>query len=353
MAVRKGNCLYWCSVFLMVLLVSFCSAKQARRCLGGSEVFVCTLVQFDYEAGQDVPQFNISSSVTAVKIIRSPHEMQEYNSDTIRHIREYDSVLHRQLGFPKAIEIQDTSMHTVEVPAEMLYADFSANSIKTITVNPQLPYALRYLDLDDNYNLPIENVTHFTRLQSLHLSNCRLETIPDRLFTPMTNLQHLTLAYNRLTAVDLKQFPPSLTLLFFNRNNLRNMTLGGVIFPSLEHLNVASNEISSFNATLILPLAPKLKLFTIERNPMRRAMVDHIVEELNRRNISHYNMENPDEWVCKDDEIIYDGVCFSENNLESDEASWSTFGIVSTVMVVLAGSAGLGYVIWILYKRVQ
>ncbi|XP_035772900.1 uncharacterized protein LOC118456346 [Anopheles albimanus] len=353
MAARVSNSHRWCGVLLMLCLVGFCTAKHGRQCLGGSEVFVCILLQFDYEAGQDVPQFNISSSATAVKIVVPPNEQLGRSSDVTRYIREYDSVLHRQLGSPKAIEIQDTRLHTVEMPAEMLYADFSDNSIKSITVNPQLSYALRYLDLNDNYNLPVENITHFAQLQTLHLSLCRIETIPERLFASMTNLQHLNLAYNRLTTIDLIQFPTSLTLLFLNGNDLHTITLGGAIFPSLEHLDVVANRISSFNATLLLPLAPKLKLFSIAHNPLRHAMVDQIVEELNRRNISHYDMENPDVWVCGDNEVIYEGICFPRATLESDETSWSTLGIVCSVMVVLASLAGLGYVLWIRYKRNQ
>ncbi|ETN58812.1 hypothetical protein AND_009586 [Anopheles darlingi] len=353
MAVHERNGRSWCCAFFMVCLISVCSAKHSRQCLGGSEIFVCTLLQFDYEAGQDVPHFNISSSVTAVKFIIPPNEQLHHIVSSLKYIREYDSVLHRQLGSPKAIEIQETRMHTVEMSAELLYADFTHNSIKSIIVNPQLSYALQYLDLNDNYNVPLENVSHFVQLKTLHLTNCHIESIPERLFAAMVQLQHLTLAHNRLTTVDLKRFPPSLTLLFLNGNDLKNMTLGGVLFPSLEHLNVRSNRISSFNATLILPLAPKLKLFSIGHNPMMRSTVDHIVGELNRRNISHYSMENPDEWVCKDDETIYEGVCFPKTILESDETSSSTLSKVCIVVFVLAGSAGIGYVFWIRYKRGQ
>ncbi|XP_058055619.1 uncharacterized protein LOC131207029 [Anopheles bellator] len=329
------------NVIFLTTALGCCSANHARRCVGGSEAYVCTLHQFKYEPGEDIPLFDLHPDTKEVRFVTS------FYKPRTQSITVYDAVLHRQLGMPIAVEITDSMMTSLELPPNLQYGDFASNQLSGLVVDPNQSYALRYLNLNGNYGLRPENVSHFTALETLHMSSCRFQSIPAELFAKVTRLQHLTISSNNLHELDLKTLPGSLTLLWMDRNLLPKLNFEDVRFPQLEDLNVQRNELTAMNISVLVERSPKLKLFSIGHNPISIEKLDHIVSVLNRHNISYYSMENPEDWTCSESEVRIRGICIPKDSVRPGWGEWLTqIFFFCLVPLVLFGAALSGWLLW-------
>ncbi|XP_052863176.1 uncharacterized protein LOC128269812 [Anopheles cruzii] len=333
------------NVVFLTTALGCCSANHARRCVGGSEAFVCTLHQFKYEPGEDIPLFELHPDTKEVRFV-----MPFYKPRT-ESIIFYDALLHRQLEMPIAVEITYSMMTSLEMPRNLQYGDFASNQLSGVVIDPSQSYALRYLDLNGNYGLNPKNISHFAALETLHLSSCRFQSIPAGLFAKMTRLQHLTVSSNGLHELDLKTLPGSLTLLRMDRNSLAKLNFEDVRFPQLEDLNVQRNELTVLNITALVERSPKLKLFSIGHNPISLEKLEQIVSVLNRHNIAYYSMENPEDWTCSESEVRIHYVCIPKDSIKPGWGEWLTqiffFCLVPLVLFGAAVSA------WFLWRKLQ
>uniref|UniRef100_A0A182VXL2 Leucine rich immune protein (Coil-less) n=1 Tax=Anopheles minimus TaxID=112268 RepID=A0A182VXL2_9DIPT len=321
--------------FVIVLLAyaTSCGASHARSCLAGSEVFVCVLQRFDYQPGQDIPLFDLPVDVKAIRFVEPLFNIHE--NENIIYV--YDGILHRQLNSPLAIELTNSYMTTVYVPPNLEYADFSENSITSLIVPADQSYALRFLDLNNNHNLQVKNISLLVNLETLHLSSCTLEHLPLDMFENLNRLAHLTLAGNSLLEIDLNWFPMSLTLLRLDQNWMTDFHFSGSArLPLLEDLNIEYNALNALDIKALAEVAPKLRLFSIGRNPLTRTELDGILDELNRRNIAYYNMEQMSDQYCSEGERYFRGACMPESVFALSTGEWVEMIIFIIGLVALA-----------------
>ncbi|XP_053660773.1 uncharacterized protein LOC128709779 [Anopheles marshallii] len=341
-----------CDLRLVIALLVYatsCDAKHeshAHRCVPGSELFVCMLARFDYQPGQDIPLFELPADVKAIRFVEPFYNIHD-NENTI-HM--YDGILHRQLNSPQAVELTGSYMTSVEIPSNLEYADFSDNNIDRLHVPADQPYALRLLDLNHNRNLQVENISRLVNLETLHLSSCYMETLPVNLFENLNRLTHLTLANNNLHKIDLNWFPMSLTLLRLDQNWMTEFHFSGTArLPLLEDLNIEYNDLTAIDINALVETVPKLRLFSIGRNPLKRTELSSIVDELNRRNIAYYNMEETRDQQCGEDEHYFRGVCMPASAFALGWVEWVEMIVFVIVLAVLA--IGIAFGARLLWKR--
>ncbi|XP_052889130.1 uncharacterized protein LOC128297515 [Anopheles moucheti] len=338
-----------CILRLVIALLVYATsgeASHARRCVAGSELFVCMLARFDYQPGQDIPLFDLPADAKAIRFVEPFYNIHD-NENTI-HV--YDAVLHRQLNSPQAVELTGSYTTAVEIPPNLEYADFSDNNIERLFVPADQSYALRLLDLNQNRNLQFENISRLVNLETLHLSSCNIETIPINLFENLNRLTHLTLANNNFHKIDLNWFPMSLTLLRLDHNWMTEFHFSGTArLPLLEDLNIENNDLTGMDINALIATAPKLRLFSIGRNPLKRAELISIVDELNRRNIAYYNMEETGDQNCGEGEHYYRGACVPESVFALGWVEWIQMIFFFILLVVLA--IGIAFGARLLWKR--
>uniref|UniRef100_A0A182P8Y7 Leucine rich immune protein (Coil-less) n=1 Tax=Anopheles epiroticus TaxID=199890 RepID=A0A182P8Y7_9DIPT len=341
-------------ILMLVVYVVACHATVNHRCLSGSEMFVCILPSFDYTPGQSIPLFDLPADVQAIRFI---HPFSNtHGSDN--NILMYDRILHRQLNSPRAIELSGAYLTAIEVPSDLEYADFFSNDLKEVHVPANQSYALRYLDLSLNNRiiLPqgLENVSRLVNLETLHLSSCSIEVLPPNMFENLNRLAHLTLAGNGLHQIDLNKLPISLSLLRLDVNAIAKLSLpGNARLPLLEDLNLEYNELTELNVSALVETAPKLRLFSLGRNLLKRPVLNDILDELNRRNIAYYNMETYDK-LCGDHEVYYRGVCMSEEFFLISWTDWLGLVLLFVGLVALVGGVAFGgYKLWKRYPNIN
>uniref|UniRef100_A0A182SZ99 Leucine rich immune protein (Coil-less) n=1 Tax=Anopheles maculatus TaxID=74869 RepID=A0A182SZ99_9DIPT len=335
-------------VIVVVLCATFGEASGGHRCLAGSEPFVCILQRFDYNPGDDIPLFALSPGVKSIRFIEPIFNL--HDSQAIIHM--YDRVFHQQLNSPLAVELTGSYTTVLEIPDNLEYADFSDNSLERLHVPLNRSYALRYLDLNSNYRLNIQNISLLVNLETLHLSTCNIETLPVNMFENLNRLAHLTLAANSIHKIDLDWFPMSLKLLRLDQNFMAEFHFSGTTrLPLLEDLNIEYNDLTELNIRALLETAPKLRLFSIGRNPLKRAELNGIVDELNQRNIAYYNMEDIGDRECTDGEHYFRGVCMPASVFE---LSWvEKVKIGGFIVVLVALVVGIAFGAMFLRKRFQ
>uniref|UniRef100_A0A182JZ24 Leucine rich immune protein (Coil-less) n=1 Tax=Anopheles christyi TaxID=43041 RepID=A0A182JZ24_9DIPT len=337
-------------ILMLVVCVVSSDATLTRRCLAGSELFVCILPTFDYAPGQDIPVFDLPADIKAIRFIDPFSDI--HGSDN--EIQMYDRVLHRQLNSPPAIELRSTYMKVVEIPPNLEYGDFSNNAVAEVLVPSNQSYALRYLDLINNGRLIIpealDNISRLVNLETLHLSNCAIETLPPNMFENLNRLAHLTLAGNGLKKINLEHFPMSLTLLRLDVNSIEELVVSGSTrLPLLEDLNLEYNGLQELNVAALVNTAPKLRLFSIGRNPLKQPVLNAILDELNRRNIAYFNMEVSNDAQCADHEVYYRGVCMKDDFFLMKWTDWLELVVLFLGLVALVG--GIAYGGTVLWKR--
>ncbi|XP_049288471.1 uncharacterized protein LOC125766491 [Anopheles funestus] len=340
------TCVLRLVIVLVVYRAASCEASHGHRCLAGSELFVCILARFDYQPGQDIPMFDLPADVKAIRFVEPFYNIHENEN----LIEVYDGILHRQLNSPLAIELTGTYMRTIEIPSKMEYADFSDNNIAHVYVPTDQSYALRYLDLNSNRKLQLENISRLVNLETLHLSGCNIATLPPNMFENLNRLAHLTLAANEMHKVDLNWFPMSLTLLRLDQNWMTEFHFSGSArFPLLEDLNIEYNDLTGLDINALVDTVPKLRLFSIGRNPLKRTELDGILAELNRRNISYYNMEEARDQHCAENEQYFRGMCLPQSVFALSWVDW--FEMIFFAIVLVALAIGIAFGARFLWKR--
>uniref|UniRef100_A0A182YIC7 Uncharacterized protein n=1 Tax=Anopheles stephensi TaxID=30069 RepID=A0A182YIC7_ANOST len=329
------------AIMVVVLLAASCEASSAHRCLAGSEPFVCILPRFDYEAGEAIPLFELPPDAKSVRFVEPFYNV--HDSQNIIHT--YDRVLHRQLNSPQAVELTGSYTLVVEIPENLEYGDFSDNYLDRLHVPVNQSYALRYLDVNSNYRLKIQNISRLVNLETLHLSTCNIDALPANMFENLNRLAHLTLAANSIHTVDLDWFPMSLRLLRLDHNLMSEFHFSGTTrLPLLEDLNIEYNDLTELNIRALVETAPKLRLFSIGRNPLKLAVLRGIVDELNQRNIAYYNMEETRDRDCTDGERYFRGACVPASVFSLSWVEWAQIVLFVCLLVTLVVGIAFGTV---------
>lgn len=216
-----------------------------------------TLLAIDGEVkcGESPPRFP-NGSVSPVR------PLPTRPSSSYRHIRSYSSKAKRSgSGSSNSSEhslqqneIVFGSLSPGSLPASkwrfLKYLSLADNSLTSISSSSLLPLAnsLRSLNLSSNLFTEIpDSLSTLTRLTSLDLSNCMIESLHSLSKSPLPAITTLKLRYNRLTS------------------------LAGIErLLSLENLNVQDNKISDPMEAARLTGLPNMHRIYVKRNPLTR-----------------------------------------------------------------------------------
>ncbi|KFB42172.1 AGAP004017-PA-like protein [Anopheles sinensis] len=163
----------------------------------------------------------------------------------------------------------------------------------------------------------------------------------------MNRLKRLDLGGNYFKQIDFSTIPSSLTVLLLEDNEFKNFDFPSNRFPLLTELNVEHNLLKNVDISAILAMAPKLKFFAVGHNPIKRAQLVTILNELDRRNVAYYNTEVPDDSECLADERKFRGVCIPESSFPLEAGDWVEIVLlVGLLIVVLVGIVFGGVKLW-------
>ncbi|EDR22956.1 dual specificity protein phosphatase, putative [Entamoeba dispar SAW760] len=138
--------------------------------------------------------------------------------------------------------------------------------IKYIKTEKFLGSDVKSLIYQDNGLTDICTFNLFSNLQSIDISNNKIESIPKNL-TTIQQLKSLNLSQNKISdGMDIISKLPLLTFLDLSNNNIKEFEIGRISqLTSLEILKITNNEIHTFDYNSLKPLK-SLKEFYINTN---------------------------------------------------------------------------------------
>ena len=207
--------------------------------------------------------------------ISPPRPLNSRPTSSYRHIRSYSSKVKRSgAGSSNSSEhsvVANRSESSSNLPSinllspskwqRLKYLSLADNSLTSISAKSILPLAntLRSLNLSSNLFSEIpDSLAYMTRLSSLDLSNCMIESLH-------------SLAKNPL---------PAILTIKLRSNRLRSLA-GVERLLSLENLNVQDNLLSDPTEAARLTGIPNLRRIWVKHNPFVRRYVDYRVTIFN------------------------------------------------------------------------
>jgi Leucine-rich repeat (LRR) protein len=135
---------------------------------------------------------------------------------------------------------------------------FDIKSVPTI----QLVFnGAKFLDLSSNQIEDIQEFVHEKyNLKKLHLSNNKIEKIPNSVFVSNKNLQLLDLSRNKLATIDSKTFSDLANLKMLNLAYNELVKIPQFNLPNLKILDMGHNQLSTLNQASFLHLTQLQKL---------------------------------------------------------------------------------------------
>uniref|UniRef100_A0A182P8Y8 Leucine rich immune protein (Coil-less) n=1 Tax=Anopheles epiroticus TaxID=199890 RepID=A0A182P8Y8_9DIPT len=240
-----------------IIFGNYTDTPWVHQCDPGSEIFACTVPNFLYNPKRNHSSLAVPATGGKVRLA--------YPRDKVLlrdNILAYDAVLHAALHRPRAVQIENTLIKTVNLPVDLEYADFRDNSIE-IFIAPEVngsAYALRYLDLRLNRLTTIVELRTLVRLETLLLAYNRISAVDGTVLRCFPKLTGLHLGGNQLDSFPFADLPASLEWLVLSLNELRTLPdLAGMYTPALQSLNLEDNYITNFDLAPLLTAAPNLK----------------------------------------------------------------------------------------------
>lgn len=193
-------------------------------------------------------------------------------SSAYRHARSYSSRVNRSgsasshssdaLATPGRND-GNTNSHTLPTVKwqRLVYLALTDNGLTALPARSLQPVAttLKYLSLASNLFTEIpDSIAKLTRLVSLDLSNCMIDTLQTLTTCPLPAITTLKLRSNRL------------------------QSLAGIErLPSLENLHVQDNKLSDPDEVARLTQSPNFKRLFVKHNPLTKKYPDYRVRILN------------------------------------------------------------------------
>lgn len=326
----------------LLVLITLWSDVSAHvyQCEPGTAPTLCSIWNLQYDADivtkhpDRLPSVNYSSTVVMVQLL---YERYYYT----RHIqlKQYDLTLHGTvLRNPSSVQVRDYRLRQLVIPAKLQMGDFTNNMISEIETDPTETYSLRYLDLSHNSLTKVSTLGVLVQLQTLNLQDNHILTLEPNMFTRMNNLTHLYLSDNQFGTFDFHTLPKGLSVLWLMRNDLRDLTLTGILLSRLRELNLEANSLSTLDMAALFTAFPALEAVPIAYNSIAKTEATRIVTELKRRGVAYYiGLERDGSVDCDSDEYSVDDVCFSGSAM----SGWPVVGEAIFLLIVAALVVGM------------
>ncbi|EAT35085.1 AAEL012726-PA [Aedes aegypti] len=273
--------------FLSLLAIAIATHYE---CLPYPVASLCRIEFISYHPGDQVSfptgyqQYQIKSSPSA-KMISSK-------------VKTFDSELYEAMHRPSSIEMTNTEMQTLILPAELSMGDFSNNHITLVNLSNPENYQITYLDLSSNSLTNIDFISRLVNLEVLLLESNTMDHIPSSALRPLTKLKYLYLEYNYFTSFPWNALPSSMIHLDCYFGSITTAEFSRISVPSLGYLNLQYNSLSTINVTDLLQAAPKLKEAHLYNSHIDSLEMSRIFAELKAHNVSFdekYDMCNTDD----------------------------------------------------------
>lgn len=261
----------------------------------------------------------------------------------------FDDKLYQAMHKPTSIEMINTQLEELMLPAELLLGDFSDNNLASVNALNGVTYRITYLDLSFNRLHHMDFVGHLINLEILHLERNAIEYVPGAQLNKLTQLKYLYLQYNSITSIPWSDIPHSMIHLDCYINLIIETNFTDIDLPFLEYLNLQYNELSEINVTQLLRAASNLKEAHLYNNQMDRIQMRKIMTELTSNNVSFADIYN---WCAPDEEYDLElEICIQRRQ----EASFVNKPIREILLsiVVIASATLFVYILLRVYKHMQ
>ncbi|KXJ75083.1 hypothetical protein RP20_CCG012330 [Aedes albopictus] len=205
----------------------------------------------------------------------------------ISNVTIFDQQLYEAMHRPTGVEMISAGLKELSLPTELLLGDFNDNHIDTVNTTSGENFHITYLDLSFNSIRNMEFVSPLVNLEILHLGHNFIEVIPDSALSTLTKLKYLYLQHNHyITLIPWGHIPRSIIHLDFYGDNIIEVVLTNISFPSLEYLNVRNNALTTFKVIELLRAAPNLKEAHLHNSDIDEELMRKIYAELTENNVS-------------------------------------------------------------------
>nr|XP_029712529.1 uncharacterized protein LOC109415886 [Aedes albopictus] len=288
--------------FVFMIYQPSTAVEKIHSCLPGSVKNICILDHVFYTRSQDIKHIFPQN----YSIVHIGNDGWKKGINSV--IQAFDGQLYAELGHPPVLEILTAEVEMLEIPRALSYANFAGNRIEAFWIEegdaePQLSY----LDLGQNGLTRLTNITAFVNLETIYLQANQLEVLELYVFKNFTRLKVLNLNYNLFTVLSGDLFPPSLTYLGLEYNDMTTLDYGTLQLPSLKVLNIGQNSLRSIDAAQLLLGLPKLEVLRLSHNKLSHESLRSVLEVLRQCNVS-YRDESAKVSCYYDSEQI-EGVC--------------------------------------------
>ncbi|XP_041763858.1 transforming growth factor beta activator LRRC32-like [Anopheles merus] len=316
---------------------NFTNTLWAHQCDPGSEIFACTVPNFLYK-----PNHN-HSTLVAPGTVRKVRLAYPRDKILLRdNIVAYDAVLHEILKRPRAVQIANVIIKTVDLPPDLEYADFSSNMIATVSA-PEVngsEYALRYLDLQYNRMTAIDSLRALVHLETLLLAHNRIVVVDGSVLKGFPKLVGLHLGANQLEEFPYADLPATLEWLVLCRNDFANiLEFTGMYAPALKVLNLQDNFLNSLNIDSLLAAAPNLKELLLRNEFIAIDGASEIVHKLQEAGIAHDKFAHSEQESDYDEEDG-DGDSYHHSNQKHQAREYIFSGLLAVINVCVMAWGG-------------
>ncbi|EAT35084.1 AAEL012721-PA [Aedes aegypti] len=263
-------------------------------------------------------------------------------------VKTFDSELYEAMHRPSSIEVTNTEMETLILPAELSMGDFSNNHINLVNLSNPENYQITYLDLSSNSLTNIDFISRLVNLEVLLLESNTMDHIPSSALRPLTKLKYLYLQYNSFASFPWNALASSIIHFDCYLSSITTAEFSRVSLPSLEYLNLEHNSLSTINVTELLQAAPKLKEAHLYNSHIDSLEMSEIFADLKANNVSFdepYDMCNTNDYYERKF-----GICVQRR---PDESTVSIGKAVLLSSLVIVTAVVFLYIVLLVFRHMN
>ncbi|XP_055635899.1 leucine-rich repeats and immunoglobulin-like domains protein sma-10 [Toxorhynchites rutilus septentrionalis] len=204
-------------------------------------------------------------------------------------IPDFGQVIYEQLESVTNLTITNSGVKKLFVAPTLVYLNASMNNLTRIERASSEDYStLRVLILSHNAFDRVPNIKDFVAIETLDLSDNKMDSVNLDLFSRLTKLRELDLSNNKIRFLDTENgfSLRSLTILELRKNHLFELDLTRWKLPALRSLHISLNFLSYINGEDLRQAFPKLSVLGMSRNQWNCRCLSKLTYFLEQHSIS-------------------------------------------------------------------